>query len=94
LSTAVSHDQVVIPDDIVKSVIMPASYRDEAGIVHPVNPDFQMVFVPGWFWDHGFRSPNTLGMSIGLSYNGPSSGERSPCAPPTPPLPHGSSATC
>lgn len=38
-----------------------------------VNPDFQMVFVPGWFWDHGFRTPNTLGMSIGLSYNGPSS---------------------
>ncbi|MDQ1058227.1 choline dehydrogenase [Arthrobacter globiformis] len=37
------------------------------------SPDFQMIFVPGWFWEHGFRSPNTLGMSIGLSYNGPSS---------------------
>jgi choline dehydrogenase-like flavoprotein len=37
------------------------------------SPDFQIIFVPGWFWDHGFRSPNTPGMSIGLSYNGPSS---------------------
>ena len=32
-----------------------------------------MIFVPGWFWDHGFRSPNDLGLSVGLSYNGPSS---------------------
>ncbi|MGK5114606.1 GMC family oxidoreductase [Geodermatophilus sp. CPCC 205506] len=37
------------------------------------SPDFQIIFVPGWFWDHGFRSPSTPGMSIGLSYNGPSS---------------------
>jgi choline dehydrogenase len=37
------------------------------------SPDFQMIFVPGWFWDHGFRTPSTGGMSIGLSYNGPSS---------------------
>ncbi|WP_127129079.1 GMC family oxidoreductase [Georgenia sp. SYP-B2076] len=37
------------------------------------SPDFQIIFVPGWFWDHGFRAPSTPGMSIGLSYNGPSS---------------------
>lgn len=52
------------------------------------SPDFQIIFVPGWFWDHGFRSPSTPGMSIGLSYNGPSSRgtvrlrSASPTAPP------------
>lgn len=35
MSTSVSQDQIVIPDDIAKSVILPASYGDEAGIVHP-----------------------------------------------------------
>ncbi|OUS92098.1 GMC family oxidoreductase [Rhodococcus sp. NCIMB 12038] len=52
------------------------------------SPDFQIIFVPGWFWDHGFRSPSTPGMSIGLSYNGPSSRgavrlrSAAPAAPP------------
>ncbi|MFJ6263060.1 GMC family oxidoreductase [Rhodococcus erythropolis] len=36
-------------------------------------PDFQMVFVPGYFWDHGFRRPSVNGLTIGLSYNGPTS---------------------
>lgn len=35
MSTAVTQDQAIIPDDVAKSVILPASYRDEAGIVHP-----------------------------------------------------------
>ncbi len=36
-------------------------------------PDFQMVFVPGFFWDHGFRRPSVGGLTIGLSFNGPTS---------------------
>jgi choline dehydrogenase len=36
-------------------------------------PDFQLIFVPGWFWEHGMRRPAEPGMTIGLSYNGPSS---------------------
>jgi choline dehydrogenase len=35
--------------------------------------DFQMVFVPGYFWEHGWRRPTTAGVTIGLSYNGPTS---------------------
>lgn len=37
------------------------------------SPDIQMVFIPGYFWDHGFRLPSTPGMSIGLAYNAPTS---------------------
>ncbi|QYB00754.1 FAD-dependent oxidoreductase (plasmid) [Rhodococcus sp. USK10] len=50
--------------------------------------DFQMVFVPGYFWDHGFRRPTVGGVTIGLSYNGPSSSgsvqlrSSDPTAPP------------
>ncbi|MEU2004899.1 GMC family oxidoreductase [Rhodococcus sp. NPDC019627] len=50
--------------------------------------DFQMVFVPGFFWDHGFRRPTVGGVTIGLSYNGPSSSgsvrlrSSDPTAPP------------
>jgi choline dehydrogenase len=36
-------------------------------------PDFQLIFVPGWFWEHGMRRPAEPGMTIGLSYNGPTS---------------------
>ncbi len=36
-------------------------------------PDFQIIFVPGFFWEHGMRRPAEGGMTIGLSYNGPSS---------------------
>ncbi|MGK5114602.1 cytochrome P450 [Geodermatophilus sp. CPCC 205506] len=35
MSTLVGHNQAVIPDDVARSVILPSSYRDEAGIVHP-----------------------------------------------------------
>ncbi|MGY1806218.1 GMC family oxidoreductase [Blastococcus sp. SYSU D00669] len=37
------------------------------------SPDFQMVFVPGYFWEHEMRRPVGGGMTIGLSYNGPTS---------------------
>ncbi|WP_216892831.1 GMC family oxidoreductase [Nocardia alni] len=37
------------------------------------SPDFQIIFVPGFFWEHGMRRPADSGMTIGLSYNGPSS---------------------
>lgn len=37
------------------------------------SPDFQLIFVPGYFWEHGMRRPTVGGMTIGLSYNGPSS---------------------
>jgi choline dehydrogenase len=36
-------------------------------------PDFQLIFVPGTFWEHGMRRPTEPAMTIGLSYNGPSS---------------------
>ncbi len=36
-------------------------------------PDFEIIFVPGYFWEHGMRRPGEAGMTIGLSYNGPSS---------------------
>jgi choline dehydrogenase-like flavoprotein len=45
-------------------------WRSDPGLA---SPDFQIIFVPGWFWEHGFRQPATPGMSIGMSYNGPSS---------------------
>jgi choline dehydrogenase len=35
--------------------------------------DFQMVFVPGYFWEHGWRRPTTSGLTIALSYNRPTS---------------------
>jgi choline dehydrogenase len=35
--------------------------------------DFQIIFVPGFFWEHGMRRPAESGMTIGLSYNGPTS---------------------
>ena len=33
--TAAAQDQIIIPDDVAKSALLPASYADEAGIVHP-----------------------------------------------------------
>ncbi|MCU1691870.1 MAG: glucose-methanol-choline oxidoreductase [Frankiales bacterium] len=35
------------------------------------SPDFQVVFVPGYFWDHGFRRPGRPGMTIALTLNTP-----------------------
>jgi choline dehydrogenase len=35
------------------------------------SPDFQVVFVPGYFWDHGFRQPARPGMTIALTLNTP-----------------------
>jgi choline dehydrogenase len=45
-------------------------WRSDPGLE---SPDFQMVFVPGFFWEHGMRRPSESGMSIGLAYNGPTS---------------------
>jgi choline dehydrogenase len=45
-------------------------WRSDAGVE---TPDFQIIFVPGWFWEHGMRRPGEAGMTIGLSYNAPSS---------------------
>lgn len=55
-----------------------SSAAAEAAVLWKSDPsleaaDFQMVFVPGYFWEHGWRRPSTGGVTIGLSYNGPTS---------------------
>jgi len=36
-------------------------------------PDFQLVFGPVYYWEHGFRKTGAPALSIGLAYIGPSS---------------------
>jgi choline dehydrogenase len=36
-------------------------------------PDFQIVFGPVYYWEHGFRKAGTPALSAGLAYIGPSS---------------------
>jgi choline dehydrogenase len=36
-------------------------------------PDFQILFAPVYFWEHGFRKTGTPAMTIGMSYIGPQS---------------------
>jgi choline dehydrogenase-like flavoprotein len=36
-------------------------------------PDFQIVFGPVYFWEHGFRKTGTPALSAGLAYIGPTS---------------------
>ena len=36
-------------------------------------PDFQLVFGPVYYWEHGFRKTGAPAVSIGLAYIGPSS---------------------
>jgi choline dehydrogenase len=45
-------------------------WRSDPGLA---SPDFQIIFVPGYFWEHGMRRPSGAGMTIGLAYNGPTS---------------------
>jgi choline dehydrogenase-like flavoprotein len=34
-------------------------------------PDFQMIFAPAYFYEHGFRKTGAPGLTVGLSYVGP-----------------------
>jgi choline dehydrogenase-like flavoprotein len=36
-------------------------------------PDFQILFAPVYFWEHGFRKTGTPAITVGLSYVGPHS---------------------
>jgi choline dehydrogenase len=45
-------------------------WRSDAGLPAP---DFQILFAPVYFWEHGFRKTGAPAMTIGMSYIGPSS---------------------
>jgi choline dehydrogenase len=45
-------------------------WRSDPGLAAP---DFQIVFGPVYFWEHGFRKTGAPALSAGLAYIGPSS---------------------
>jgi choline dehydrogenase len=45
-------------------------WRSDGGLPAP---DFQILFAPVYFWEHGFRKTGAPAMTIGMAYVGPSS---------------------